>query len=156
MPQPLRSAVLLLFAIATGCAGSNVKPRPTEKANVMTNREAWQIYARYVDGWKAISEEQRAKTATEVIAEDVEYATPRHESGGRQTVIEDMAAFQAKFPGGHFDVEDVSAHHDVALLTWVLVQADGTIVAKGHDQLRVSPQGKIDRLTTFAPSVFRP
>ena len=71
-------------------------------------------------------------------------------------MIADMAAFQAKFPGGHFEIGDVSAHDDVALLTWVLVQGDGRELARGHDQLRVSPQGKIVDLITFAPSVARP
>ncbi len=40
-------------------------------------------------------------------------------------MIDDMAEFQKKFPEGHFDLGDVSAYHDVALLTWLLVQADG-------------------------------
>ena len=71
-------------------------------------------------------------------------------------MIEDMATFQSKFPGGHFDVGDVSAHHDVALLTWVLIQPDGKEVARGHDQLRVSPEGKIASIVTFAPSVPQP
>jgi hypothetical protein len=121
----------------------------------MTNHDAWQIYQTYVDGWRAISQDERARLASAVIAPDVHYATPRHASGGRQTVIEDMAAFQAKFPGGHFDIGDVSAHHDVALLTWVLVQADGSEVARGHDQIRVSA-GKIVDLITFAPSATAP
>jgi predicted 2-oxoglutarate/Fe(II)-dependent dioxygenase YbiX len=127
-----------------------------EKAIMLTNQDAWKVYEKYVEGWKAISDEQRAKIATEVIAEDVQYSTPQHESGGRATMIEDMAAFQVRVPGGHFDVGDVSAHHDVAILTWVMVQADGTVVAKGHDQIRVSSEGKIASLITFAPPVAKP
>ena len=123
---------------------------------MLTNRAAWDLYAKYVEAWKAIPDEQRTKIASEVLAVDLQYSTPRHESGGRDTVVEDMATFQTKFPGGHFDVGDVSAHHDVALLTWVLVQADGKIVAKGHDQIQVSADGKISRLLTFAPSVTTP
>jgi len=122
----------------------------------MTNQEAWKIYERYVEGWSAISEEQRARIAAEVIAEDARYSTPQHESGGRDTAIEDMAAFQKSFPGGRFDVGGVSAHHDVALLTWVLVQADGKVFARGHDQIRIAPDGKIASLITFAPSVASP
>ena len=77
-------------------------------------------------------------------------------SRGRETAIEDMAAFQKSFPGGRFDVGGVSAHHDVALLTWVLVQADGKVFARGHDQIRIAPDGKIASLITFAPSVASP
>lgn len=123
---------------------------------MITNQEAWKLYEVYVGGWKAISEEERAKIADEVLSEHFQYSTPQHELGGRETVIEDMAVFQKNFPGGRFDVGDVSAHHDVALLTWVLVQADGTVFAKGHDQIRVSPEGKIVSLTTFAPPVSKP
>lgn len=123
---------------------------------MITNQEAWDIYNKYIAGWKAISAEQRMQISTEIIARDVHYSTPRHASGGRDTIIADMATFQDKFPGGHFEIGDVSAHHDVALLTWVLVQGDGIVFAKGHDQIRVSPEGKIVELTTFAPSVARP
>ena len=122
----------------------------------MTNQEAWKIYGRYVQGWSAISDQERRQIANEVIAEDARYSTPQHASGGRETMIDDMAAFQQKFPGGRFDVGDVSAHRDVALLTWVLVLADGKILARGHDQIRVSPAGQIAELVTFAPSVTEP
>lgn len=123
---------------------------------MLTNQEAWRIYQNYADGWKAISDEQRAKIVAEVTSPDIRYATPKHESVGRQTVTEHMAEFQVKFPGGRFDVGDVSAHHDVALLTWVLVQADGSVFARGHDQIRVSQDGRIVSLITFAPPVSSP
>ena len=123
---------------------------------MITNQDAYKLYQKYVEGWKAISDEERARIAAEVLDENAEYATPQHETGGRDTMIQDMAAFQKQFPGGRFDVGDVSAHHDVALLTWVLVTADEKEVARGHDQIRVSPEGKIASLITFAPSVSQP
>lgn len=149
-------AALLLFGCAASTMTANEGNKPMTQHTALTNQEAWTIYAKYVAGWKAISDQERATIATDVIADTVHYATPRHASGGRDTVVEDMRAFQAKFPGGHFDIGDVSAHHDVALLTWILVQADGTVVAKGHDHIRVSPDGKIVDLITFAPSVASP
>ncbi|HEY0252472.1 MAG TPA: nuclear transport factor 2 family protein [Kofleriaceae bacterium] len=121
----------------------------------MTNQQAWTIYSHYVAGWRAVSDQERATIIGEVIAPDVHYATPRHETGNRDTVIDDARAFQEKFPGGHFDVGDVSAHHDVALLTWVLMHDDKE-VARGHDQIRVNTEGKIVELITFAPSVSKP
>lgn len=122
----------------------------------MQNKEAWELYQRYVDGWKSISPDERKILIADVVAEDAKYTTPQHESGGRETMIEDMAAFQSNYPGGRFDVGDVSAHHEVALLTWVLVQADGSVLVKGHDQIHISAAGKIDELITFAPSVSEP
>jgi hypothetical protein len=140
---------VLAIACAAGCAAT-----PKEKTT-MTNQEAWAIYQSYVNGWKSISAAEREQIATAVLAPEVRYATPRHESGGRHTIIGDEAAFQERFPGGHFAIGDVSAHHDVALLTWVLVKADGAEVARGHDQIRVAA-GKIVELITFAPSVEKP
>ncbi len=168
-PRGKKAATLLLclsaFALTAGCAhvapdpnaGKAASSQPSasvenEKPYVLTEQAAWDLYARYVEGWKAISDAQRTKIASEVLAADLQYTTPRHQSGGFATVVGDMETFQSKFPGGHFDIGDVSAHHDVALLTWVLVQADGKIVARGHDQIQASSDGKISRLTTFAPS----
>jgi len=150
----VRIALAGVFALAAGC-GAAPATHPQETPDVMTNQEAWKIYNRYVQGWKPISADERTKILSEVIADTVQYTTPRHETGTRQTVIEDAATFQQKFPGGHFDIGDVSAHHDVALLTWVLVKADGEVFARGHDQIRVA-QGKIVSLITFAPSVEQP
>lgn len=118
----------------------------------MTNNEAWNLYKRYVDAWKPIPDVQRRAVIEDVVDENVRYFTPQHESGGRHTIIEDIEAFQQKFPGGRFEVGDVSAHHDTALLTWVLIDADGKELARGHDQILVSPNGQIVGLTTFAPS----
>jgi hypothetical protein len=122
---------------------------------MITNQEVWKLYAKYADAWKPISDEQRAKILAEVLEKNFRYLTPEFE-GGLDTLLEDMAGIQKKVPGGYFDVEDVSAHHDVALMTWLLVQPDGTILARGHDQIRVTSEGKILNLLTFAPSVSKP
>jgi hypothetical protein len=51
---------------------------------------------------------------------------------------------------------DVSSHHNVALLTWVIIQADGKEFARGGDQITVDRNGQISKITTFAPSVKDP
>lgn len=119
---------------------------------MITNQQVWKLYAQYANAWKPNSDEQRRQILADVLDNDFRYLTPEFE-GGVDTLLDDMAGIQKKVPGGYFDVEDVSTHHDVALLTWLLVQADGTVLAKGHDQIRISPEGKIVDLLTFAPSV---
>jgi predicted ester cyclase len=119
---------------------------------MMTNGEALNLYQRYVEGWKAVSDEQRRAVIEEVVDENVRYSTPQHASGGRQTIAADIEAFQQEFPEGRFDIGDVSAHHDTALLTWILIDSDGKELVRGHDQILVSSSGKIVGLTTFAPS----
>jgi hypothetical protein len=109
---------------------------------MITNQEVWKLYAQYANAWKPNSYQQRTRMLADVLGLDI--------------LLEDMQGIQNKVPGGYFNVEDVSTHHDVSLLTWLLVQADGTVLAKGHDQIRVSAEGKIVDLLTFAPSVSEP
>ena len=77
----------------------------------MTNQEAWKLYEKYLGAWNTTSIEERMKIATEVLREDLEYQTARHDSSiGRSQAITDMATFHEKFPGGHFEIGDVSSH----------------------------------------------
>ena len=123
----------------------------------MTNQEAWKLYEKYLSAWNATSIEQRLKIATETLSENIEYQTARHDlSTGRSQVIADMATFHERFPGGHLEIGDVSAHHNVALLTWVIIQADGNEFARGGDQIAVDRDGMISKITTFAPSAKDP
>ncbi len=123
----------------------------------MNNQEAWKLYERYLGAWNATSLEERLRVATEVLSENIEYQTDRHDlSTGRALVIEDMATFHEKFPGGHFEIGDVSSHHNVAVLTWVIIQANGQEFARGIDQITVDSTGQISKITTFAPSEHNP
>lgn len=123
----------------------------------MTNREAWNLYASYLSAWNSTSIEQRLKIAGELLTENIEYQTVRHDLGtGRAQVIDDMATFHERFPGGHFEIGDVSSHHNVALLTWVIIQADGKEFARGHDQITVDGSGKISKIITFGPAAKTP
>lgn len=123
----------------------------------MTNQDAWKLYEKYLSAWNTTSMDQRLKVANAVLSESIEYQTARHDlSTGRSLVLEDMATFHEKFPGGHFEIGDVSAHHNVAILTWVIIQADGKEFARGLDQITVGPNGQISKIITFAPSVKKP
>jgi len=163
--RKIATALILLALTAThsGAAEKVSKtewkgaPEMTNKgAPEITNRDAWTLYAKYLEGWNSTSDDMRKKVAAEVTTDNIQYRTRNHDLGGRTEIIEDMATFQKKFPGGHFEIGDVATHHDVALLTWVLVQADGKVFAQGHDQLRVSAEGKISSIITFPPPTKAP
>jgi hypothetical protein len=111
---------------------------------MVTNQQIWKLYTKYANAWKPNSDQERKSMLADVLDKEFQYLTPEFE-GGVDTLLEDMAGIQKKVPGGYFDVEYVSAH-----------QADGTVLAKGHDQIRLSPDGKILSLLTFAPSVSKP
>jgi hypothetical protein len=118
----------------------------------MNNSEAWKIYEKYLSAWNTTSIDERLKIAAEVLDEKISYQTARHDlTTGRALVLEDMATFHEKFPGGHFEIGGVSSHHNVALLIWVIIQADGKEFARGGDEIVVDSKGKISRITTFAP-----
>lgn len=62
-----------------------------------------------------------------------------------------MATFHERFPGGHFETGGVSARHDVAIVIWVIIQADGKEAARGPDLITVGSDGEISKITTFPP-----
>jgi hypothetical protein len=114
--------------------------------------KAVELYKRYATAFSAVSEQERRSILEAVLDEEVVYHTPNTEGTGRSIVIDDINGFQAKFPGGSFALHSVSEHHDVALMEWQLILADGTASVRGHDAIRVTPQGKFGQIITFAPS----
>lgn len=149
----LISLVVLPIPISVQASPDSTKT----EGSAMTNQEAWKLYEKYLSAWNTTSIEERLKIANDVLSETIEYQTARHDlSIGRSLVIEDMATFHERFPGGHFEIGDVSAHHNVALLTWVIIQADGREFARGGDQITVGRNGQIAKIITFAPSVKDP
>ena len=123
----------------------------------MNNQGAWTIYKRYLSAWNTTDVAARLQIANEVLADNIEYQTPQHDwSTGSSLIIEDMASFHEKFPGGHFEIGGVSTHHNVSLLLWVIIQADGTEIARGGDQITVGHDGKISKIITFAPFAAGP
>lgn len=117
----------------------------------MTKQEALNTYKTYVEAWKPITDAQRKSILAEVFDAKLEYLVPQYVGGAREA-IEDMERFQKQYPGAHFAIENVSAHHDVALFQWVLVLPDGTVTVKGHDCVRFTKAGKVASLLTFGPA----
>lgn len=150
----MMASVILLPSAACARQGQQVTRK---NLMVVTKRQAWDLYSKLHTAWNSESLDERRRIAAEVLDEHVEYQTVRHNTTiGRTLVIEDIATFHERFPGGHFEIGDVSAHHNVALLTWVLIQADGTEFARGGDQITVGDNGKIIKITTFGPSTKTP
>ena len=117
----------------------------------MTQQNALSTYQTYVEAWKPISDEERRSIVSEVLDADIAYFAPAFQ-GGPDAAMQDMERFQNQYPGCHFEVENVSFHHDAALFKWVLVMSDGKVTVKGHDCIRFSPAGKIKSLVTFGPA----
>jgi hypothetical protein len=118
--------------------------------------KAVELYQQYVIAFSAISDEERRKILDSVLEPDVIYRNPRMEGTGHQIIIDDIADFQARFPQGQFALHSVSEHHDVALMEWQLILADGTPGVRGHDAIRLTPDGKFGNIVTFAPSTLEP
>jgi hypothetical protein len=146
----------LLMLTATPPVAAEKGSKNEKKVIEVTNRDAWNIYAKYVSGWNADSLDIQKNMINEVTTDNIQYRTRNHDSGGRPEILQDIATFHKKFPGGHFEIGDVSSHHDVALLTWVVIKADGKEAARGGDQLRISPEGKIASILTFPPATKTP
>jgi hypothetical protein len=118
--------------------------------------KAVELYKYYVTAWSAISDQERRNILNTVLEAEIIYRIPRIEGTGHQIVIDDMKQFQAQFPGGQFALHSVSEHHDIALMEWQLILPDGTPGVLGHDAIRVTPEGKLEQIVTFAPSTLEP
>lgn len=118
--------------------------------------KAVELYKHYAKAWSAISDQERRAILDSVLETEIIYRIPRMEGTGRQIVIDDITGFQAKCPGGQFALHSVSEHHDVALMEWQLILPDGTPGVRGHDAIRVTPEGKLGQIVTFAPSTLEP
>lgn len=118
--------------------------------------KAVELYKRYAEAWAAISDQERRAILASVLETDILYRIPRMEGTGHQIVIDDITDFQSKFPGGQFALHSVSEHHDVALMEWQLTLPDGTPGVRGHDAIRMTAEGKLGQIITFAPSTLEP
>jgi hypothetical protein len=118
--------------------------------------KAAELYKHYATAFSAISDQERRKILDSVVETDVVYRIPRMEGTGHQIILDDIHDFQAKFPEGRFALHSVSEHHDVALMEWQLILADGTPAVRGHDAIRVTSEGKLGQIVTFAPSTLEP
>lgn len=115
-----------------------------------------ELYKHYASAFSATSDEERRRILDSTVEKDVVYRIPRMEGTGHQIIIDDIHNFQTKWPGGRFALYSVSEHHDVALMEWQLILADGTPDVRGHDAVRITPEGKLAQIVTFAPSTLEP
>lgn len=114
------------------------------------------LYKHYVKAFAAIPDEQRHEILDAVLDAEVLYRNPTMEGQGRQIIVEDIRIFQSRFPGGSFTLHSSSEHHDVALMEWQLIHADGTPGVRGHDAVRLTAAGQFGQIVTFAPPTPEP
>jgi hypothetical protein len=118
--------------------------------------KAVELYKHYIKAFFPISDQERREILASVLDTEINYRNPRMEGKGHQIVIDDINDFHSRFPGGHFALHSVSEHHDVALMEWQMILADGTPSVLGHDAVRLTPEGKFAQIITFAPSKPQP
>lgn len=118
--------------------------------------KAVELYTHYVTAFAAIPDQERREILDAVVDTEITYRNRTMEGTGPQIILEDIHQFQARFPGASFTLHSVSEHHDVALMEWQLILADGTAGVRGHDAVRTSPAGKFASIVTFAPSTLQP
>ena len=118
--------------------------------------KAVELYRHYVTAFSAIPDQERRDILDAVLDTEVVYRNPTMEGAGHQIILDDIDIFQAKFPVGQFALHSSSEHHDVALMEWQLILADGTPGVRGHDAVRVTPGGRFGSIVTFAPSTPEP
>lgn len=109
-------------------------------------RLKWELYAR---AWSAKTDAERNRILDEVLSADFTYLDPRIACGSHAEVASNLKAFQERQPGGSFALRDILAHHDFAMVSWQLIQGDGTATNHGYDIVRFTDAGQLANITAF-------
>jgi hypothetical protein len=120
-----------------------------QKDSLMTSddmRAKWELYAK---AWSAQNDADRNRILNEVLSADFTYLDPRISCRTHAEVAANVKAFQERQPGGSFALRDILTHHDVAMVNWQLIQADGAATNRGYDIVRFTDAGQFAGITAF-------
>lgn len=106
----------------------------------------WQNYAAC---WSADLDTRPGALAL-VAVDDVAYRDPGTETNGLAELAGYMEGFTGAFPGHHFRIDEVTAHHGRSLARWAQVDQDGTTVAAGAS-IALHRDGRLADVTGFFP-----
>ena len=116
----------------------------------MTTDELKQLMTAYQSAYgPGVTPANREYLLRQSVSDEVVFFTPTAEGRGIKSLIEHVAQFQQKNPGGYFASGDLVAHHGRLLAEWTLYDKDSTAVSGGHTYARFSDNGRLTQLIGF-------
>ena len=115
----------------------------------MTERDATGVYKAYFAVFAETSSMKREELLRSVAAEDILYSNPGVCGTGIDTLLDHIARFQERFPGGHFRINWVRQQHDQLLGEWTQLADDGSEIITAHSYAHLDGDGLIAQFAGF-------
>ena len=105
---------------------------------------------RYFQAWNVESDEERATLLSEAVTDDVEFADDYAVLSGRELLALHASNTRKYIPGSSIRrAGSPLICRGEALVRWETVGADGSVLFDGTNHLRVTEDGRIDRVVGF-------
>jgi hypothetical protein len=104
----------------------------------------------YLNAYRDVTVGERGRLLRGCAADDIVFSNPMGPEGrGLANLIEHVAQFQARNPGGYFESTELLVHHGQLLSSWTMCKADGSPLAKGHTYARFDERGQLVHTAGF-------
>jgi hypothetical protein len=118
----------------------------TSQNEKKTMKELWNEYAA---AWSNPDRAARHKILEKRLTPDIQYADPLTETSGYAEISDYMESFQTGYPGRHFVISEVIAHHDSCLALWTMQNGVREIEMKGASFAEIETDGRLRRIRGF-------
>ena len=106
-------------------------------------------YEGYLSAWSAIDDNKRLRLLTDSLSSRVVFKNSTQTRTGIPDVAKHLEQFQQTTPGGSFRILSMLGWGENALVSWQLVNADGTDGFKGYDTIAFGEDGRIGAIVMF-------
>jgi hypothetical protein len=121
------------------------------------------IIARYAEAWNTPDAARRSELLEEALSVDCELIEPRGSFNGRDSIIERIEGFSARFPGARVDLTtNVDEHNGFTRYGWRIVDRHGEALLDGIDVVeraayvyRLRPPGTEPQAAAIAVAALR-
>ena len=106
--------------------------------------------AGHCQAWNSTDRLARDRLLKRVFARDGVYSDPTPTFvTGRAALSAEITKFQHQYPGARFRCSAPQVHHRFMRVSWLLLGAEGKLVAEGMDFYELGPDGLIRRVIGF-------
>jgi hypothetical protein len=118
-------------------------------ASPITERSMRATWERWLNIWSARDDVQRSLLLPGCVAPDAVYTDPLVLAEGYEEIAVMISGFQKQVPGGSFVTKSFIQHHDQALATWMMIDANGIDLNPGSSYVRAADADHFLRMSGF-------
>ena len=124
-------------------------PRPKLGYQTMSDDKVYK-YDLYLAAWSDVPGDERARMLRESLSEEIVFSNPMQTRRGLDAVMEHLAGFQQRSPGGSFRLNNMVGWANYGLAEWQLVDAEGKAGFSGYDVVTFDDRGLISTILLFS------